>query len=87
MASLYELWAFTTPAPVVCGTTVDAAICFVRRAYIRSMITSTGATCVSVFSAVLGHMAPALAFEAVYGLLLILDQVEMLHVVVKAFKY
>ena len=86
-AALYELWALASPAPVFRGIAVDAVEGFVCHACARPMIACAGAAGVLVFSAVLGHVTPALTFEAAHGLLFVLDWMEVFHVVVEAVKY
>lgn len=87
VAALYELQALASPAPMFHGIAVDAAEGFVCHACARPMIACAGATGVLVFSAVLGHVTPALTFEAAYGLLFVLDWTEVFHVMVEAVKY
>ena len=87
MAALYELQALASPAPMFHGIAVDAAESFVCHACAHCMIACTGAAGVLVFSAVLGHVTPVLTFEAVHGLLFVLDWTEVFHVMVEAIKY
>ena len=86
-ATSYKLWALATPTSMLRGATVDATESFVCCAGVCSVIAGASAACVFALFAILGHMAPMLAFEAVYRLLLVLDQVEALHVIIEPFKY
>ena len=86
-AALYELQALVSPTPMFHGIAVDAVEGFVCHACARPVIACAGATGVLVFSAVLGHVTPALTFEAVHGLLFVLDWMEVFHVVVEAVEY